>query len=567
MLRFAGFEIDLARAELRRSDGEVIHLRPKSLTLLDYLAQNVGRIVSKQELMEAIWPNVHVGEDSLFQCIREVRSAIGDDQRRLIKAVSGRGYMFDAAVTDTANQTLAATKDPVSPPALAHDTINVRELAGAKPARRRFTLRLRPQTAFVGIGAVACAVGLAVAIPFFGPRLFAPRPPVIAVMPIVAASIGADVDDMAANVTSVLTDDLSRIPNIRVLAPTTQSDTKTISASGVRPDLLLRSELARSGDSWQLQARVIDPVTAEVRWTTSYSIHAASGDAHLERSRLAAGIGYPLAVHISAMIHSGLSEGNASIVVKQATDFINSTTRERFDKAQAMLEKALAADPGNVDLQAAVAAQLLRGIQTAWYRGHQAEEAESEAKKLLALAVRTEPNYIPVLEDSCRFLTATNQFVDSLVACAKALSFDPWDGIALFQMGMSQLQLGRFDDALATFREADRSDTPQVSRWTWLLGAGLTYVMMDRNEDAVPWLQRSLAITPGTGRTHFVLAAAYERLGLHEQAKAAIAEGMKLRPNSNFDNVSLPTENASPLYLRRSEQVKELMVAAGLPKR
>ena len=62
-----------------------------------------------------------------------------------------------------------------------------------------------------------------------------------------------------------------------------------------------------------------------------------------------------------------------------------------------------------------------------------------------------------------------------------------------------------------------------------------------------------------------MLAAAYERLGRHDDAKAAIAAGMKLRPWSNFGNVSLPTENASPLYLKRAEQVKTLMVAAGLP--
>ena len=44
--------------------------------------------------MEAIWPNVHVGEDSLFQCIREIRTALGDDRREMIKLVSGRGYLF-----------------------------------------------------------------------------------------------------------------------------------------------------------------------------------------------------------------------------------------------------------------------------------------------------------------------------------------------------------------------------------------------------------------------------------------------------------------------------------------
>ena len=50
--------------------------------------------------MEAVWPNVHVGEDSLFQCIREIRTALGDDKRQVVRVISGRGYLFQAEVTE-----------------------------------------------------------------------------------------------------------------------------------------------------------------------------------------------------------------------------------------------------------------------------------------------------------------------------------------------------------------------------------------------------------------------------------------------------------------------------------
>jgi DNA-binding winged helix-turn-helix (wHTH) protein len=91
VVRFAGFELDPRRAELRAFHGEVMRLRPKPFAVLQILAANAGRVVSKQELMDAVWPKVHVGEDSLFQCIREIRAALGDDRRQLIKVVSGRG--------------------------------------------------------------------------------------------------------------------------------------------------------------------------------------------------------------------------------------------------------------------------------------------------------------------------------------------------------------------------------------------------------------------------------------------------------------------------------------------
>ena len=74
VFRFAGFELDEPRAELRGPGGAPIKLRPKAFDLLRLLAANAGRVVSKQELMEAVWPNVHVSDDSLFQCIRQLRA-------------------------------------------------------------------------------------------------------------------------------------------------------------------------------------------------------------------------------------------------------------------------------------------------------------------------------------------------------------------------------------------------------------------------------------------------------------------------------------------------------------
>src|SRR4029450_4032022 len=98
-LGFSGFELDPERAELRAPDGGTIRLRPKTLEILRLLAGNAGRVLSKQQLMEAVWPNVHVGEDSLFQCIREIRTALGDDKRQMVRVISGRGYLFQAEVT------------------------------------------------------------------------------------------------------------------------------------------------------------------------------------------------------------------------------------------------------------------------------------------------------------------------------------------------------------------------------------------------------------------------------------------------------------------------------------
>ena len=260
------------------------------------------------------------------------------------------------------------------------------------------------------------------------------------------------------------------------------------------------------------------------------------------------------------------SSTKSKVVIEQATAHINQTSPERFQAAQAMLEKALAEDPGNVDIQVALAALLMRGVQMMWLSPAEREPAETKAGALLEQTLRAKPNYIPAHEAYCRFLNATNQFSASLVACARALSFDPWNGIALYHVGLAQIQTGRFEDALATFKQADRFDTPQVSRWTWMIGAGWANMLMGRAEDAVPWLQRSIAITPASGRTHMLLAAAYQQLGKTEEARTAMEKGRELRPGSTMQNVPTPEKNSSPVYVEASGRIMRLMVAAGLPE-
>ena len=78
MLRFGDVVLDVDRGLLRDSKGAEVALRPKSLDLLLELARNPGRILSRDELFDAVWPDVTVTEDSIAQCVREVRRAIGD---------------------------------------------------------------------------------------------------------------------------------------------------------------------------------------------------------------------------------------------------------------------------------------------------------------------------------------------------------------------------------------------------------------------------------------------------------------------------------------------------------
>ncbi|WP_291609098.1 tetratricopeptide repeat protein [Bradyrhizobium sp.] len=134
-------------------------------------------------------------------------------------------------------------------------------------------------------------------------------------------------------------------------------------------------------------------------------------------------------------------------------------------------------------------------------------------------------------------------------------------------MGLSQLNLGRFEDALATFQQAHRFDTPEVSRWTWLLGAGWANLMLGRFEDALPWLQRSIAITPASGRPYLLVSAAYQLSARPEEAKATMKKALELRPGSTAENTPPPFKNASPIFVNGIERILQANIAAGLPER
>jgi formylglycine-generating enzyme required for sulfatase activity len=101
ILYFGKFSLDLTRGSLRAGDQD-IELRPKTFEVLKYLATNAGRLVTKQELYEAVWPNVIVSDDSIAQCIRELRGKLADDDHSLIKTVSRRGYLLDTTVSTSA---------------------------------------------------------------------------------------------------------------------------------------------------------------------------------------------------------------------------------------------------------------------------------------------------------------------------------------------------------------------------------------------------------------------------------------------------------------------------------
>jgi DNA-binding winged helix-turn-helix (wHTH) protein len=96
LYRFDGFELDPRRRILSRDD-DPISLTPKAFDVLSYLVLNPGRVVTKDELLKAVWPDSFVEEGNLAQYISALRRALGN-KSSLIVTVPGHGYQFAAQV-------------------------------------------------------------------------------------------------------------------------------------------------------------------------------------------------------------------------------------------------------------------------------------------------------------------------------------------------------------------------------------------------------------------------------------------------------------------------------------
>jgi len=120
-IQFDPFCLDVANECLSKGS-QAIKLRPKAFAVLDYLLRHPEQLVSKEELLDAIWPGTYVGEAVLKVVIRQLREALGDDSKspRFIETAHRRGYRFIGQIAQ-------------SQPALAKDS----------PAKKASTSQLR----------------------------------------------------------------------------------------------------------------------------------------------------------------------------------------------------------------------------------------------------------------------------------------------------------------------------------------------------------------------------------------------------------------------------------------
>src|ERR1700747_466781 len=159
MKSFHSFRLDSANQCLWRED-ERAQITPKAFDVLRHLVENAGRLVTQNELLEALWPETYVNQEVLRKYILEIRKALGDRHKNpaFIETVTKRGYRFIAPVTDNSTTVFPDLPSPSATEKKARDEAATPERESFSGKGRTWKQAIIP--ALVLVVAVACMIGL-----------------------------------------------------------------------------------------------------------------------------------------------------------------------------------------------------------------------------------------------------------------------------------------------------------------------------------------------------------------------------------------------------------------------
>jgi adenylate cyclase len=377
MFRFEGYTLDVARNLLRTVDREVA-LRPKSFELLRYLVENPDRLVTKEELLKAIWPDVIVTDHVLINCVGEVRQAISDDEQTIIKTIPRRGYRFTVPVLRIA--TNAASGAP-SPCGDGSAPLGAGVSRGSSPTPDPSAQR----------GGELARVG---------------DRPSVAVLPFANLSGDPQQEYFSDGMTEDITTELSRFSELMVIARNSsfRYKGKAVDIRQAAHELgaryVVEGSVRRSGGRIRIAAQLIDAVTGAHRWAERYDREPL--DVFAVQDEVARTIVAILAAHVTGaetervLLKPPAAWEAYEYYLRGAEAFFlhyyNRRTKASLYDARRLLEQSLAIDPA----YARAAAALSETHVYAYVESHDGDylspAALDRALELAETAVRVAPH-------------------------------------------------------------------------------------------------------------------------------------------------------------------------------
>lgn len=526
-LKFGAFVLDPAACSLTRA-GMALPLRPKSFDVLLYLARNPGRAVSKDELMERIWPDVTVTDNSLVQCTSDIRAVLGADAQAILKTIPRRGYLFTATVTDADVEkhspgSVESTAPPTSSrPRLVHISLAaaavVAAVAGLFLWSHNWIVREQPSVAATAPEPAGQAARLS-----------------IAVLPFVTLGDRPQDDYFARGLTEDVISALGRFPDLSVRSANAvlpyqdkSKDPMEIGRElGVR--YLAAGTIRQSAGRVRVSIQLADTRNGSLLWADHYD-RDPSGIFIIQDDitrRIAGALAVRLTQAEQARVAAKAPETfEAYDFVLRGRGHLSRLTRSSTSEARLMFEQAVALDPNYAAAYLGLGTVDLRALHHGWTSDPTAalERALGHAYKAITLDEFNPQGHALLGRIFVRLL----EYDRAADALRRAMALNPSDPANQAGLGDALLWSGDIEGAIAALEAADQSD-PQISTQD-LFNLGTAYFLSSDFSSAARVFERAAARNEGNPFVQAMLAAIYQEAARPDDARRAIVEMRRLNP-------------------------------------
>lgn len=537
-LRLGAFRFDLSARELLDAEGRVVELRRQSGDLLAVLARRPGETVSKEDLILAIWGDIAVTDDSLVQCIGDIRRALGPGSRDCIQTVPRRGYrMVPTATEETPN-------------------------LGSAP---------RAATFLAGLAAVLLIAALTaffVREPESPVQLSARNDrPVIAVLPFENMSGDPDQLYFSDGLTEDLTTDLSQVSGLRLIA---SASSFTYRRSELKPDAIARElgashlvtgSVRRDGRRLRINATLTDAASGANVW--AHRFDRDIGGVFDLQDEVAQAITGALAIQLTSSEEKRFQreqtiDPDAYDLLLRGLAPLRRFTEEGIEESRSFFRRAIDIAP---DYARAHANLALTYGQAVVFRLGQDLESHDIALREAERAVELDPMLpqaqfaLAVVQLSARDHGAATE------AARQSVLLDPnyADGYAVLAQTLAYD--GKLDEALSAIRTAKNLSPRYTFAYLWVEA----HILFQQRhyDEARGILEDVITRNPAFLVGYLTLAAIYGHLGLTEEA-----DWLKIEIETMSPEISAKSEGRNAPYRREDDRnhFVEGLLKAGIPE-
>jgi TolB-like protein/Flp pilus assembly protein TadD len=508
--------------------------------------------VSKDELIEALWPGIFVTDNSLVQCISDIRAAFKDEEQAILKTVARRGYLFAAPVVE------------IDPPPKA---VEPDRQEGANPGHENDGLGLAAIARAAGLRAwqhhqalLAAGFGVAVLLTVWiglqGRQPVAVQSPTlagvtvpntspsagrvsIAVLPFLTLGSGSTDDYFADGLTEDIIDALGRFSDVSVLSPKSVSPYKgkTLRPQDIGRELKVRylaeGSVRRSPERIRVAVRLTDASAGTLLWADQYD--TAPDSIFAVQDNITRHITGALAVRLTNVEQARAaakppSSLEAYDLVLRGRDFLSRVTRAATSNARRMFEQAAELDPNYAAAYVGLGRVDLTAVALGWTADPAGtlQRAESFARKAIGIDEFNPAAHVLL----GRTYSRLGEYDRALDALRRAMALNPSNPDSYAGLGDSLLWTGDLEGAIAALETAEQLD-PKLSTED-LFNLGTAYFLAGRGPDAVRAFERTVARNDSTVFIHVMLAAVHADAGRKDETERAVEEVRRHNPFFNL---------------------------------